>query len=168
MKNFQKSSKIASKTQNFGITRANWAKPLFIQVSVTPNRVESGEISHAPKSLLHSVINIVQLSHKLNLNISSFQPQNDLRIVSNICLLGENSNSLNEHMIYATLTLFSLLLISHKFLNTKLLDDMGTIFGFKGADQILDQALQVIFSFWFKRDYFLFLRILIVKVQSVY
>ena len=56
MKIFQKSSKIASKTQNFGKTRANWAKPLFIQVSVTPNRVESGEISHAPKSLLHCVM----------------------------------------------------------------------------------------------------------------
>ena len=53
MKIFQKTSKIASKTQNCGKTRANWAKPLFIQVSVTPNRVESGEISHSPKSLLH-------------------------------------------------------------------------------------------------------------------
>ena len=61
MKIFQKSSKIASKTQNFGKTRANWAKPLFIQVSVTPNRVESGEISHAPKSLLHSVIVLNEL-----------------------------------------------------------------------------------------------------------
>ena len=59
---------------------------------------------------------------------------------------------------------FSLLLISHEFLNTKLLDDMGTIFGLKEADWILDKTLQVHFSFWFKRDYFLFLRILIVKV----
>ena len=41
-------------------------------------------------------------------------------------------------MIYATLTLLSFLLISHKFLNTKLLDDMGTIFGLKEADYILD------------------------------
>ena len=110
------------------------------------------------------IINIVQLSHKLILNISSFQPQNDLSIFSTICLLGKNSNSLNEHMIYATLTLFSLFLISHKFINTKLLDDMGIIFGLKEADKILDKALQVHFSFWFKRDYFLFLRILIVMV----
>ena len=29
---------------------------------------------------------------------------------------------------------FSLLLISHKFINTKLLDDMGIIFGLKEAD----------------------------------
>ena len=53
-------------------------------------------------------------------------------------------------MIYATLTLFSLFLISHKFINTKLLDDMGIIFGLKEADKILDKALQVHFSFWLK------------------
>ena len=67
-------------------------------------------------------------------------------------------------MIYTTLALFYLFLISHKFINTKLLDDMGIIFGLKEADKILDKALQVHFSFWFKRDYFSFLRILIVKV----
>ena len=69
-----------------------------------------------PWPAIFIIIKIVQLSHKVILNISSFHPQN------------ENSISLNEHMIYETLTLFSLLLISHKFLNTKLLDDMGTIF----------------------------------------
>ena len=53
---FKKRQKSPQKNQNCGKTRANWAKPLFIQVSVTPNRVESGEISHSPKSLLLSVI----------------------------------------------------------------------------------------------------------------
>ena len=56
MKFLQKTSKIAAKTQNCGKTRAYYTKRLFIQVSVTPNRVESGEISHAPKPLLHSVM----------------------------------------------------------------------------------------------------------------
>ena len=35
---------------------------------------------------------------------------------------------------------------------------MGIIFGLKEADKILDKALLVRFSFWFKRDYFSFLR----------
>ena len=55
MKIFQKTSKIASKTQNCGKTRANWAKPLFIQVSVTPNRVESVKISQSPANFFHFV-----------------------------------------------------------------------------------------------------------------
>ena len=56
MKIFQKSSKIAAKTQNCGKTRPDWAKRIFIQESIIPSRVESGNISHAPKPLLHSVI----------------------------------------------------------------------------------------------------------------
>ena len=54
MKIFPKMSKIAAKKQNCGKTRPDWAKRTFIQVSVTPRRVESSEISHAPKPLLHS------------------------------------------------------------------------------------------------------------------
>ena len=47
---------MASKTQNCRKNRANWEKRLFIKVSVTPKLIESVEISHAPKSLLHRVI----------------------------------------------------------------------------------------------------------------
>ena len=46
---------MASKTQNCGKTRPDWAKWLFIQLSVAPNRVESGEISQTKSSLCHSV-----------------------------------------------------------------------------------------------------------------
>ena len=35
---------------------ANGAKRVFIWVSVSPKEVESVEISHAPESLLHSVM----------------------------------------------------------------------------------------------------------------
>ena len=45
-----------SKTLNCGKTGPDWAKRLVIQVSVTPNRVESGEISQAAKLLFPSVI----------------------------------------------------------------------------------------------------------------
>ena len=55
MKIFQKSSKIAAKTQNCGKTRPDWAKRIFIQVSVTLNRVESVEISHATANLFYFV-----------------------------------------------------------------------------------------------------------------
>ena len=64
MKIFQKTSKIASKTQNCGKTRANWAKPLFIQVSVTPNRVESVKISHSPANFFHFVNQCYYLNFK--------------------------------------------------------------------------------------------------------
>ena len=43
-------SKIAAKTQNCGKTRPDWAKKIFIQVYVTPSRVELGELSHAPQT----------------------------------------------------------------------------------------------------------------------
>ena len=55
MKIFQKTSKIAAKKQNCGQSRPDWAKRLFIQVSVTPNRVESVEISHAPADFFYFV-----------------------------------------------------------------------------------------------------------------
>ena len=71
MKIFQKTSKIASKTQNCGKTRANWAKPLFIQVSVTPNRVESVKISHSPANFFHFVN---QWSNTLYEKISHIYP----------------------------------------------------------------------------------------------
>ena len=47
---------MASKSLNCGKNRANWEERIFVQVSVTPKINESVEISHAPKSLLHSVI----------------------------------------------------------------------------------------------------------------
>ena len=45
-----------SKPQNSGKNRPDWEKRIFIQVYVTLKLIESVEISHAPKSLLHSVI----------------------------------------------------------------------------------------------------------------
>ena len=42
-------SKNNSKPQNCMKTRRYWAKRLFIQVPLTPNRVESEDISQAPK-----------------------------------------------------------------------------------------------------------------------
>ena len=47
--------KIHPKTQNCGKNRPDWAKWLFIQVSVAPNRVESGEISQTASPFFYSV-----------------------------------------------------------------------------------------------------------------
>ena len=69
---YLQTSKIASKTQNYWKTRPDWAKRLSILVSMTPNRVESGEISQAPKMLFPSVIfvkNPTQLQVNLNLSM---------------------------------------------------------------------------------------------------
>ena len=55
---------IASKTQNCGKTRPNWAKWPFIRVSVTPYRMESGEIFQTASPffiLFPSVSNIITL-----------------------------------------------------------------------------------------------------------
>ena len=43
-------------TQNCGETKPDWAKRLFIPVSITPNWVESGETTQAPKLFFPSVI----------------------------------------------------------------------------------------------------------------
>ena len=55
------------KKQNCGPTRPNLAKKLFIQVSVTPDRVESGEISQAQKLLFPSVIKIQIKSYRFEI-----------------------------------------------------------------------------------------------------
>ena len=69
-------SKITSKTLNCGKTRHDWAKRLVIQVSVTPNRVESGEISQTAKLLFPSVMHRINYSRPIIkswwLNQSSF------------------------------------------------------------------------------------------------
>ena len=52
---------ICIKKQKLGKTRPDWAKRLFIHISVTPNRVESSEISQTANSLFPSVINLAQL-----------------------------------------------------------------------------------------------------------
>ena len=47
---------MASKKQNYGKTRADWEKWLFILVYVTLKLIESVKISHAPGSLLDSSV----------------------------------------------------------------------------------------------------------------
>ena len=46
--------KLTQKPKIAGETRPDWAKRLFVHVSVTPNRVKSGEISQVPKLLFPS------------------------------------------------------------------------------------------------------------------
>ena len=75
MKIFQKSSKIAAKTQNCGKTRPDWAKRIFIQVSVTLNRVESVEISHATANLFYFVPQCNYYSIQLCMRQQSYRTQ---------------------------------------------------------------------------------------------
>ena len=64
---------------------------LFIQVSVTPNRVESGEITNSPKSLLHSVIISVKLFCKLKLKSDDHENlDTGQKKVNEVCLRREN------------------------------------------------------------------------------
>ena len=44
------------KTHKLQETRPDWAERLFIKVYVTPNKMELGEISQAPKCVFPSVI----------------------------------------------------------------------------------------------------------------
>ena len=53
---------MTSNTQNCGKTRADWEKRLLICVYVTLKLIEPVEISHAPESLLHSVMHVISIS----------------------------------------------------------------------------------------------------------
>ena len=71
-------SNIASKTQNCGKTRTDWAKWLFIQVSVAPNGVESVEISQTASPFLYFVpqCNLKQtLAIVVNCSLAALQYQ---------------------------------------------------------------------------------------------